>query len=120
MAIYQDDKLVKRAFRKITYTPEQVDELRKCMDPVTGPEYFIANFMYVQHATRGREKIVLYDYQKELLHNYHRYRKSINMMARQTGKCVTGDTTIRVRNDTTGEIKSVTMEEFNRMIGEKE
>lgn len=86
MAIYQDETLVKRAYTKISYTVQQIEELSACMDPVTGPYYFISNFMYVQHPTKGKEKLELYDYQDELLHNYHRYRKSVNMLGRQLGK----------------------------------
>lgn len=86
MPIYQDDKLVKRAYAKVSYTKEQIDELKACMDPVTGPEYFVTNFMYIQHPVRGREKIVLYPFQIDLIKSYHKYRKSVNMVGRQTGK----------------------------------
>lgn len=86
MPIYQDDKLVKRAYTKVSYTKEQIDELRACMDPVTGPEYFLSNYMYIQHPTRGREKLTLYPFQIELINTYHGYRKSVNMVSRQMGK----------------------------------
>ena len=86
MAIYQDDKLVKRAYTKVSYSKEQIDELRKCLDPETGPEYFITNFMYIQHPIRGREKLQLYDFQLDLIKTYHGYRKSVNMVSRQMGK----------------------------------
>lgn len=56
------------------------------MDPVTGPMYFMENFMWIQHPTRGREKFVPYDYQRDLVETYHMYRKSINMLGRQLGK----------------------------------
>lgn len=86
MPIYQDDKLVKRAYTKVSYTKEQIDELRACMDPISGPEYFITNYMYIQHPTRGREKLQLYPFQYDLIKTYHTYRKSVNMVGRQTGK----------------------------------
>ncbi len=86
MPIYQDDKLVKRAYAKVSYTKEQIDELKACMDPVTGPEYFITNYMYIQHPTRGREKLQLYPFQIDLIKTYHSYRKSVNMVSRQMGK----------------------------------
>jgi hypothetical protein len=86
MAIYQDDKLVKRAYTKVSYSKEQIDELRACLDPVSGPEYFISNFMYIQHPMKGRQKLELYDFQVDLISNYHHYRKSINMVSRQMGK----------------------------------
>jgi len=86
MAIYQDDKLVKRAYTKVSYTKEQIDELKACMDPVTGPKFFIENFMYIQHPRLGRQKIELFDFQYGLLDNYHNARKSVNMISRQMGK----------------------------------
>lgn len=86
MAIYQDDKLVKRAYTKVSYTKEQIDELKACLDPVTGPAYFIENFMYIQHPMKGRQKIELYDFQYGLIENYHKYKKSVNMISRQMGK----------------------------------
>lgn len=86
MAIYQDEKLVKRAYTTVSYTKEQIDELSACMDPETGPEYFITNFMYIQHPMRGRVKLELYDFQYDLIKNYNNYRKSVNMVSRQMGK----------------------------------
>lgn len=86
MAIYQDDKLVKRAYAKVSYTKEQIDELKACMDPVTGPTFFIENFMYIQHTTKGRQKLELFDFQYELINNYHNFRRSVNMVSRQMGK----------------------------------
>lgn len=86
MAIYQDDKLVKRAYTKVSYTKEQIDELKACLHPETGPTYFIENFMYIQHPLHGRQKIELYDFQYGLIENYHKSRKSINMISRQMGK----------------------------------
>lgn len=86
MAIYQDETLVKRAYKKVNYTPEQIDELRACMNPETGPLYFIKNYMYIQHPTLGRQQLVLYDFQLELVNTYHTYRKSVNMVSRQMGK----------------------------------
>jgi hypothetical protein len=86
MAIYQDDKLVKRAYQKVSYTKEQIDELRACMDPVTGPTFFMQNYMYIQHTIRGRQKLELFDFQYDLINNYHTSRRSINMVSRQMGK----------------------------------
>ena len=94
MAIYQDDKLVKRAYTKVSYTKTQIDELKMCMDPVDGPLFFIQNFMYVQHPTKGREKLQLYDFQIELLKTYVGYKKSVNLLGRQLGKALAVDTPI--------------------------
>ena len=64
-----------------------------------------------------KEKLKLYDYQIELLENYHGYRKTINMLARQMGKCCKKTTLIRVRNRNTGEIRELTMGEFAKLNG---
>lgn len=86
MAIYKDDALVKRAYKKVSYTKQQIDELAACLDPIKGPEYFLRNFMYIQHPTRGREKFVPYPFQEELIDTYHNYNRSVNMVSRQMGK----------------------------------
>ena len=86
MAIYQDEVLVKRAYRKVKYTKEQLEELKNCFNPKTGPLYFMENFMYVQHPTKGRIKYSPYPFQIGLIDTYHNYTKSIAMCSRQSGK----------------------------------
>ncbi len=81
-----DEKLVKKAHRKVKYTPEMLDHLAACHDPVTGPMYYMENFMYIQHATEGRLKFSPFQYQQELCNVYHNYRYSIAMIGRQLGK----------------------------------
>ena len=81
-----DLELIKKAHKKVKYTPEMADELRRCTDPKTGPMYFMENFMMIQHPTRGRIKFHPYDYQRELCAVYNDYRYSIAMIGRQLGK----------------------------------
>jgi len=78
--------LVKAPHTRQVYTPEQIEEFRRCADPVSGPMYFMDNFFYIQHPTRGRMMYHPFDYQKRLIETYHNYRFSISMMPRQTGK----------------------------------
>ena len=86
MSAYGDDRLIKKAYKKVKYTVQQLDELRACMHPDTGPAYFMNNFMWIQHPTKGKMKYAPFDYQEELIDTYHNYRKSINMLGRQLGK----------------------------------
>lgn len=81
--------LVKKAHKKQSYTDIQIAEFAACADPITGPEYFMRNFFYIQHPTRGKIKYVPFDYQVDLIHNYHTHRFSINMLGRQMGKTTT-------------------------------
>jgi len=78
--------LVKAPHRRQFWTDEQLEEFVNCADPVTGPDYFLSNFFYIQHPTRGKMLYQPYEYQKKLIHAYHNYRYSISMMPRQTGK----------------------------------
>lgn len=78
--------LVKRAHQTETFTHNQILEFAKCADPVTGPEYFMSNYFYIQHPTKGRMLYKPFDYQKRLIETYHKYRYSISLMPRQTGK----------------------------------
>ena len=47
-----DSDQIKRANKKHKYTKEQVEQLEKCMDPKTGPLFFMKTFVF-------RETIIL-------------------------------------------------------------
>lgn len=81
--------LVKKPNARESYTEEQIREVIKCADPTTGPEYFLTNYFYIQHPTKGRLRYEPYEYQKKLVHTYHNFRYSISLMPRQTGKSTT-------------------------------
>jgi hypothetical protein len=85
--------LIKRAGAESEYTPELVMELMKCRDD---PVYFIRNYVYLQHPTRGKILFNLYDFQEELIRHCQSNDRVIALLARQCGKCVTGDTEITV------------------------
>jgi len=78
--------LVKAPHRQQLYSEQELQQFAACADPVTGPLYFMDNFFYIQHPTRGKMLYHPYDYQKRLIHTYHNYRFSISLMPRQTGK----------------------------------
>ena len=78
--------LVKAPHRRETYTESELEEFAKCADPVSGPLYFMDNFFYIQHPTRGKMLYHPFEYQKRLIETYHNYRYSISLMPRQTGK----------------------------------
>lgn len=65
---------------------QQLDDLVKCCDPLTGYMHFMSNFFYIQHPTKGSMLYQPWDYQKRLIETYHNYRYSISLMPRQTGK----------------------------------
>ena len=79
-------KFIKRPGKKVRYSTKHLDELRGCMHPTDGPRYFMENFLWIQHPIRGKIKIQLYEYQKELINCYHENRYSIALVGRQLGK----------------------------------
>jgi len=81
-----DTVLVKAPHRKETFTEQELEEFARCADPVNGPMYFLDNFFYIQHPTRGKMLYHPFEYQKRLIENYHNNRFSISLMPRQTGK----------------------------------
>jgi len=78
-----DTNLTKTPYKKEKYTAHELQELMKCaVDPI----YFIEEYCWIQHPTKGRMKFVLFDYQRELLDAYHNHRYSIALISRQMGK----------------------------------
>jgi hypothetical protein len=78
--------LVKAPYRRQNWSDQQLAEFMTCADPVTGAQYFMDNFFYIQHPTKGKMLYHPFEYQKRLIDTYHNYRFSISMMPRQTGK----------------------------------
>jgi hypothetical protein len=79
--------LVKTPYVKTKFNSDkELDEFIKCCDPDTGYLYFMDNFFYIQHPTKGSMLYHPWDYQKRLIETYHKYRYSISLMPRQTGK----------------------------------
>ena len=78
--------LIKPAHKKQAFTEEQIAEYIKCADPISGPEYFMSHYFFIQHPTKGSISYEPFEYQKRLIETYHAYRYSISMLPRQTGK----------------------------------
>ena len=84
-----DANLVKKPNAVIQWTESRIAEFQQCMDPVTGPAFFLSHFFYIQHPTKGKIKYSPFAYQVELLDAYHNHRFSVNMLGRQMGKTTT-------------------------------
>jgi hypothetical protein len=81
------NNLIKAPYQKTEFkTDKELEDFIKCCDPVTGYQYFMNNFFYIQHATKGSMLYQPYPYQRKLIDIYHNYRNSISLMSRQSGK----------------------------------
>ena len=86
MASNTEAVIVKKPHQRESYTQAQIMELARCADPVSGPQYFMDNYFYIQHPTKGSIQYHPFEYQERLIDTYHSYRFSISLMPRQTGK----------------------------------
>ena len=84
-----DGVLIKRANQSQLYTQQQIQDFARCADSKTGVFYFMDNYFFIQHPTKGQLLYQPYEYQVKLLETYHNYRFNINMLPRQTGKTTT-------------------------------
>lgn len=89
MAKSLDGVLIKKANQRENFSHKELIEFARCADPIDGPEYFLENYFYIQHPTRGKIQYHPYDYQRGLVHTYHQNRFSISLLPRQTGKTTT-------------------------------
>ena len=90
-------------------TPEQAvyytKELKRCKnDPVYFAEKYFTIISY-----RGKEIIKLYDKQKEMIYNYYNYPFNIVVASRQSGKCISRDSIITIRDKSTGNIMNISI-----------
>lgn len=81
-----ENALVKRPHMQESWTEFELKEFAKCADPITGPAYFMNNYFYIQHPTKGSMLYKAFPYQDKLIDTYHLNRFSISLMPRQTGK----------------------------------
>ena len=89
------------------------------MDPETGYMHFAKNFFHIQHSKHGRLLFAHYEYQEGLLNSYHNNRFNVNMLPRQSGKCLTNQALIEIRNKITGEEIEISIGEFYEMQSKK-
>lgn len=74
---------LKRAYATSEYDLDKVREMKKCQED---PVYFMENYVWVQHPTKGAVRFKLYDYQREMVDVIHNNKDSILLCSRQMGK----------------------------------
>ena len=83
---YNGNPLLKKARKKIAWTPEQVQEWLKCaQDPI----YFAEKYIQIVHVDHGLIPIRLYDYQKDIINRITTSRRVAVCTSRQAGKTTT-------------------------------
>lgn len=110
--LYNGNPCLKAAGVETEFTEENISEYLKCSaDPI----YFIKNYVKIVHVDKGIVPFALHSYQERLVQSYHDNRKVVALAPRQYGKCCVKTTLLNIRNKKTGEIMSITMEDFHEM-----
>ena len=84
--VYLGNPNLKKAGTSINFTQEQINEWIKCkQDPI----YFAMNYIKIISLDEGLVPFSMYDFQKDILRDFHSNRFNIAKLPRQTGKSTT-------------------------------
>ena len=84
--VYLGNPNLKKAGTEIQFTKKQVEEWIKCKyDPL----YFALNYIQIISLDEGLVPFSMYDFQKEIMMDFHNNRFNIAKLPRQTGKSTT-------------------------------
>ena len=111
---YDGIRTLKRAHTELPLTPLHEIEQEKCKNDFL---YFRGYYCFIMTKT-GLARPEPREYQKNLEKKPMSLDDTVILFSRQSGKCVEKETKITVRDDETGEIMKLTIEEFHNMIEE--
>ena len=84
--VYLGNPNLKKAGTPIQFTQDQINEWIKCKND---PIYFAMNYIQIISLDEGLVPFKMYDFQKEILRDFHNNRFNIAKLPRQTGKSTT-------------------------------
>jgi len=95
------------------YTPAMLKEIDKCTKNIA---HFAENHFFITTMDHGKQKIKLFKPQKRVLKCLDVFNRVVTLSSRQSGKCVTGDTIIRVRNNHNKHVEDITIKKFHENL----
>lgn len=113
MAAKTKNPYLKKANEQHEYTIDHIQELKRCSED---PIYFTKNYIQIQHPVKGSIPFKLYPYQETMIRTFHENRQTIVLSARQTGKCLTLNTNVRVIKLSINTIKKFILWLINREV----
>lgn len=113
---YTKNPRLKRPGVRLEFTKEQLDEYVKC---IKDPIYFIENYVKIISLDKGVIPFKMWEWQKDIIRSFEEERFCVVKVGRQSGKCFDINTSIEVRNKTTGETFKTTIGEFKKLCQEK-
>lgn len=101
-------------------TQQQVQEWVKCKEDII---YFATKYFFIIDLDKGRMPIPLRAYQKRLLKVFvntpYKKKNVIVSSPRQSGKCLSPESVVSVRNTKTGEMMEIEIGKFYEMMERK-
>ena len=79
--VYLGNPNLKKANVELEFTPEQITEFMKCRD---NPLYFAKTYVKIVSLDEGLIPFKMWDFQEELIENFHNHRFNIAKLPRQT------------------------------------
>ena len=83
---YLGNPNLKKVGTEIEFTQDQIQEFLKCKED---PVYFAMNYIKIISLDEGIVPFKMWDFQQELIRNFHENRFNIAKLPRQTGKSTT-------------------------------
>ena len=84
--VYLGNPNLKKANTPINFTKKQIEEFIKCKDD---PVHFAKNYVKIISLDEGLVPFKMYDFQEQMIQNFHENRFNIAKLPRQTGKSTT-------------------------------
>jgi hypothetical protein len=106
---YLGNPLLKKANTKIEFTEDQVLEWIKCAED---PVYFAKKYIKITTLDYGLSSFDMYPFQETMVDTFHKNRFTICKLPRQSGKCFSINTMVKIRNKDTGEILEIPIGEL--------
>lgn len=88
-------------------------EIVRCRHDIN---HYAENYFNIITQDKGKQIISLFPKQKELLKAFMENDRVVVLSSRQTSKCVTGDSMVKVRNKKTGVVTTMSIGDFHKMV----
>lgn len=119
--MYRGIEHLRHESEEVEIGEDEINEIIHCKNNI---KYFAEKYCHIITLDDGLRLVdELYPFQKEILQLLtgekrldNKSRSMILRAARQTGKCVSGDTMIKIRNKHTKEILEITFKDFYELI----
>ena len=109
---YNGNPNLPKANTQHNWTADMINEYIKCKaDPI----YFAETYFKIVHVDKGLIPFKLYEYQKEAIRLSSLNRKFVMNASRQCGKCISINTSIKLRNKKSGEVMEITIADFMKL-----